>query len=330
MKKSDFHIYNSSFIYPLLNSLEKAGESTGSLISTGNIKRFEVYNPETYIPLRVLYDFLVRIRKDVVVDNLANTFYSNFNLADLGEYGEFLSECPDLLTVILEGIKYEHMFQTNTRMKLDIKGAVTRFYTVMLDPPSEGRRIAEEIAFAMLYQGLKMVLGDKWKPQSIQLASNTRKGLEQLLALENVKVEYGCPYYGITFPTALLIQSNSIAGHIVMPPSGHFDTFSDSIYHTLRGFGDGYIPTITDFSTYFGVSERTITRTLVSEGSTFSSLIQRYLFSKSLKLLSSDKLTVGEIGERLGYANASNFLRAFKGWTKRTPEIYRHEFAKIS
>ena len=45
-------------------------------------------------------------------------------------------------------------------------------------------------------------------------------------------------------------------------------------------------------------------------------------------LLRENQLSINEISERLGYADISHFLRAFKNWTSVAPKFYREASLK--
>ena len=312
MKKTDYHVYQVAFIYPLLNGLKKSGVALDSIRSKSSIRMFDFYNPAAYLPIGVLHEFIQNVQADQNVENMAMTFYSDFELSELGEYGEFLSQCPDLLTMLLEAIKYEQVAQTNLRMKLDIQGPVSRFSQYRLDPPSRGRQLSEEIEFVLMLQAFKMVLGKDWKPLSIQLTNNSAKNINSFIPLfEDVAVQFGCPCQGFTFKTEALAQINRIKSSQSTPPNINFDTFTEKVVRVLCGSKDGHILTLNEFSDYFGGTRRTIIRNLLKEGTSYSSLLQRHLFKKSIKLLKNESLSIYEIGQIMGYSNAPNFVRAF-------------------
>ena len=327
MKKDDYYIYHQSYLAPLFKGLSNSGVSMDRLASCSTLKKFDYTNPDTYLPLNVLYDFFQSVRKDQDINNLATTFYAHFEISELGEYGEFLTECPDLLTVLLEGIKYGHLFQTNSTMNLEISGATSRFTNIHHEAESEGRRIAERIEFVMILNAFRMVLGEDWIPLKIEIPSSTLEWLDDILPLENINIQSGSSFFAMVFNTNLLSHKNKFKTAIKLPPAHKsLDSLSDCISTLLNSRTDGNIPSLTDFSNYFNVSERTIIRSLDEEGIKFSSLIERFLFTKSLKLLINDRLNVNEISQMLGYSNAPNFVRAFKKWTNCTPNLYRKQY----
>jgi len=331
LKKQDYYIYHQSFIAPLLNGFKQSGASLDKLTSKCIIKKFDFEDPEAYLPMNVLYDFFKNAKADQGINNLATTFYSRFEISELGEYGEFLTECPDLLTVLLDGIKYNHLFQTNSVMNIEVTGATSRFTNIHLEAESEERQIAERIEFAMILNAFRMVLGEDWIPLKIEIPGSTPEWLGDMLPLENINIQSGRPYFAVVFNTNLLAHKNECKTTIKLPPNHKsLDSLSDCISTVLNSTTEGSIPYLADFSNYFNMSERTIIRSLDEEGIKFSSLIERFLFTKSLKLLTDDRLSVNEISQKLGYSNTPNFLRAFKKWTNNTPTGYRLNSTKLS
>jgi len=331
VKKDDYYIYHQSYLNPLLKGLRESGVSMDRLTSESTLKKFDYTNPDAYLPLGVVHDFLQSVKKEQDVNNLATTFYSHFEISELGEYGDFLTECPDLLTVLLDGIKYGYLFQTNSTMNLEISGATSRFTNIHHEAESEGRRIAERIEFVMILNAFRMVLGEDWIPLKIEIPSSTSEWLGEMLPLENINIQSGSSFFAMVFNTNLLSHKNKFKTAIKLPPADNsLDNISDYINLLIRSTQDGSVPSLNDFSTYFDVSERTIIRKLQSEGIRFSSLLERYKFNKSLELLSYHQISINEISQILGYSNAPNFIRAFKKWTNCSPNAYRSDSIKKS
>ncbi len=73
------------------------------------------------------------------------------------------------------------------------------------------------------------------------------------------------------------------------------------------------------------LSPRTLKRRLAAQSVSFSSLVDRERRERAEALLRSSRLTIQEVAERLDYASASVFVRAFQRWTGTTPAAYRRE-----
>jgi len=70
------------------------------------------------------------------------------------------------------------------------------------------------------------------------------------------------------------------------------------------------------------MSTRTLKRKLSEEGASYTALLEERRRLQGLSLLRTD-LSVEEIAERLGYADAANFTRAFRRWTGKSPTEFR-------
>ncbi len=72
-----------------------------------------------------------------------------------------------------------------------------------------------------------------------------------------------------------------------------------------------------------GVSTRTLKRSLASEGTEFSAILDDLRKARALSLLRSPELTLAEVAERCGYSDVPNFTRAFRRWTGTSPAAHR-------
>lgn len=72
-----------------------------------------------------------------------------------------------------------------------------------------------------------------------------------------------------------------------------------------------------------GLSLRTFHRRLRAEGTTFQRLLDEVRSSVAIEYLVNTTMPVEEIGNRLGMPDASNFRKAFRRWTGRSPGTYR-------
>ncbi|MFN3340993.1 MAG: helix-turn-helix transcriptional regulator, partial [Dietzia sp.] len=74
-----------------------------------------------------------------------------------------------------------------------------------------------------------------------------------------------------------------------------------------------------DVAAALGVSVRTLRRRLAEEGTGFQQLLDEVRQSLAEEMLSTGMLRVEDIALRLGYAEASSFIHAFKRWTGTLP-----------
>lgn len=71
-----------------------------------------------------------------------------------------------------------------------------------------------------------------------------------------------------------------------------------------------------------GLSERTLRRRLGEEGTSYQELLDEVRASLATELLTRARLGVEDVALRLGYAEASSFIHAFRRWHRTTPAAY--------
>ncbi len=71
------------------------------------------------------------------------------------------------------------------------------------------------------------------------------------------------------------------------------------------------------------ISQRTLRRRLAEAGSGFQALLDEVRRALAEEMLDTGVLSVEDVAQRLGYAEASSFIHAFKRWHGETPAQYR-------
>ena len=74
-----------------------------------------------------------------------------------------------------------------------------------------------------------------------------------------------------------------------------------------------------------GMTGRTLRRRLASEGASYRTLLEEVRESLATEMLATGRLAVEDVALRLGYAEASSFIAAFRRWTGRTPTAWQRD-----
>ena len=72
-----------------------------------------------------------------------------------------------------------------------------------------------------------------------------------------------------------------------------------------------------------GMSPRSLERHLTARGHSFRALLGSVRCGLAEQYLRDPEIAIGDIAHRLGYADAREFHRAFRSWTRTTPRRYR-------
>ncbi|WP_330183519.1 AraC family transcriptional regulator [Nocardia sp. NBC_01503] len=92
-----------------------------------------------------------------------------------------------------------------------------------------------------------------------------------------------------------------------------------------RGGADGFAapPGIDSVARDLNMSTRTLRRHLDTVGTSYRQLLDEVRRALAEEMLTATPLSVSDVAIRLGYAEASTFIHAFKRWTGTTPSAYR-------
>lgn len=85
----------------------------------------------------------------------------------------------------------------------------------------------------------------------------------------------------------------------------------------------GGLPDLDTVADRLSMSSRTFKRRLQEHGTNFRQLVESARKAEAVRLLNTTALSVAQVADRLGYADASSFSRAFHKWTSTTPGAFR-------
>lgn len=97
----------------------------------------------------------------------------------------------------------------------------------------------------------------------------------------------------------------------------------------LLGRTHSGFPSIDEVAQALHVSPRTLKRKLAAEGTSYSELLEALRRERALLLLRADELSLDQVAERLGYADAPTFNRAFTRWTGTSPASFRRAGGRV-
>jgi AraC-like DNA-binding protein len=218
-------------------------------------------------------------------------------------------------------------------MWLTIDGAKTKFNDLFIGPPSFQKTINESISLIIILQGFRLAGGPDWMPMEVHLTGSKSDGLEEFLPPGKCVFRYNQPSSGLVFPTKTLsyrMQSNIETPLCEHPFSNPGNSPSIRMERILDSLELNTIPNLDVFSTYFDMSPRSLQRQFEEEGTTFKKIVEQWRFKTALSMVENPKMSIKEIGDRLGYTHSPNFIRAFKGWAGTTPQKYREEIGQLN
>lgn len=323
---TEIALVQTGFFKPVLETLETAGAPVNRLLRHSGLDRFDLSDRENYVPVKLMYRLFDEIRRGESIDSIFAAFAPRIQVQSLSNWGETVAFTPDVLSACEFAIEFDNVLQTHERMHLEINGPISTMSQVYLDAPQPGRDFADQLNFCYLLSAFQLAGGGDWAPLEIHLQSSEPADFETLLPNNNsTRIYLSQPATAVVFPTAMLVapmlgKASQASTYVAdrLP-----QTLTQAIEQLLNSSYNARLANLRVIADMLDLSPRTLRRRLAESSTTFSEIVDSWRFKSSLDLLEQEHLQIGEIAQRLGYANTSNFDRAFQRWTGRSPRNYR-------
>lgn len=309
----------------LLVGLENDGLNIQKYLGHSYLKKLDLYDPDSHIPVKLLEDILLSIKRDLGISCLSNDLSHHFQSTKMGRVSTHIFQSPNFFTFLKEVIKYQNYIRSNYIAKLIVSGPVAKFSVKIAEAPSDGKLLCEEIDIIRILDAFQLVGGPDFVPIEVGITGNSAYDVEAILPRGNYKLKLNQDESWVLFDTQLLSKKvpNTLTDSSIQNIAKSDNLVSFKIDMMLDSFKAGGIPNMDELTEIFEVSRRTLERKLANEGTSFTAIKDDYLQRKSFELLSDSKLSVKDISEQLNFSNSQNFIRSFKRWTTVTPEAYR-------
>jgi len=206
--------------------------------------------------------------------------------------------------------------------------------TIQLDHMVAMPRAAEDFAVAAFLVTTLQRFPDLEPGYRVFFQHQGSDSLEYAKTLPGGEVSFGASFSGFTFVTKHLdrtLPERDPNLHVLI--SRHADqllaslprveTFTERVRGQLVAELRGGDPTAPVIARKLGVSTRTLTRKLESEGHAFKELLEELREGLAIRYTTSTDLLLSEVALLLGFSSSAAFNRAFKRWTGQSPIEYR-------
>lgn len=311
-----------------------AGVALAPLLKKAGLTREQLEDPEVRFDVRTQVKF-VELAAGALGDELLGSHLARQSeLREVGLFYYVLASSDTVSEVFRRAARYTSIVNEGVVQKF-ISGAnvgLALRYTGV-------RRLADrqqmEFWMTAVVTMLRRLTGVRLVPNRVRMAHTRRHARAELSRYFGCDIEFGAAVDEITFPAS--------AGRL---PIVHADPYlnkllvkycEEALAHRARGHEsmrvrveDAMVPLLphararaTEIARRLGLSQRTLTRRLRSEGLSFSEVLCALRLELANRYLAEQELSISRIAWLLGYQNVAAFSHAFKRWTGRTPSQAR-------
>ncbi|MEM9122230.1 MAG: AraC family transcriptional regulator ligand-binding domain-containing protein [Pseudomonadota bacterium] len=326
-------------LLPLVQALDAAGEPVDAILEDAGIPRFALDEPSYRITFEQELTFTRMALAHLKMPDLGLEIGRKYHISMLGTLGLAASTAPTAVDVFHTALA----FPLRTWSVFHISTWRDQHHGFLVMAPdhdlqgSEDYFTVRDVACAVTL--LRDVIGKDASPNLVQFALPKPASLapyEQFFACEvRFEQEQNETRYPLAIWREPLPQANGMLHRFfasqcrdLSNAMSHPLSYADIVSGRLRSATP--IPTLREIAEDLHLAERTLQRRLADEGVGFSDLLREVRRERAEDYLCRTRMPMDEIAERLGYADAVAFSRAFKGWTGQSPRAFRSASAGMA
>lgn len=256
-----------------------------------------------------------------------------YHLGVLSKVAPAAISCDTLIEAIK--VLFHYSFLTLTFFQLELTVKESHAFITLKDiiDLQEARKIIIERDLVSIYRIASDLIGYPFPLIQIRIAYRKPVYANVYEEVFKCPVMFNAEHNVMTFDSSLLFKqlpmSNSLTKKIYEQKCKEHinnlksnETLSEKLT-SIFIMNKDRIPDLNQLSKIVNMSERTLRRRLIDEGTSYKKLSADLKQKKAIDLLTSTSYSIEQISLILGYGDLPSFNRAFKSWTGLNPGYYR-------
>lgn len=332
LRQPDFPISLAGHATTFVAALDAIGAPWRSALGRARLPT-EMANPLEWLPTHNLIRFLSDMaHREGILDLGVLVGQSNHRGAVHPAIVEAIQRAPSLYAALLAVCEHSHLQGSHIRFWLHVShDALLLRHLGSVPAAYPGAVQAEHFRVVRLIRLIRSFLGDTWRPAWLYLTtSQTPPSLVRYAG--GCTIRTGRPCGEIPVPLNLIGRPMRATRETLpegaCPATSPGEASSDWL-ERLKAVLASYLPsgglTIGEMAELARMRPRTFQRLLAGRGTSYSELLNSVRFDRARQLLEDADLTVADVARLSGYTDSSNFARAFRRMSGRSPAQYRND-----
>lgn len=306
----------------------------GILCEAAEVDLSQLNDPRGRIPLRqlvTLYETAARLTSQQTFGLRvgAKTAFRAFDL-----FGYIIINSATLEEALKNAVRYFPLWTNGAAFRMERDGLAVRFIWEYADPNIAECRHDCEMTLLTASKICRLLRVHDLRPREVHFQHSAPNDTADHRRLFGTSVFFRMPANQLIFDTAALacLVTNAdrdlydvlirYAKGMLVGPSPRL-SLTDRVRAALgRSLLSGDVR-LTTLARSMGMSSRTLQRKVNEQGSSFRGLVGKLRRELAEQYLKDSEMGISEIAYRLGYAQPSEFHRAFRRWKGTTPTRYR-------
>ena len=318
----------------VINLIERNSGDPDSILGHAGIRPSDLSSPYNELILARFCSLFEEAARQTGNDNFGLHFGRHFKPQHLGAIGYAAISSPTLSSALQSMEAYFPAHQEQSSFDLIEDDDVLWLSYRIFDPRIAQRRQDAELSMGMFLNCFRHALGPGWAPLEVRFEHEAPDGSGEHEKVFDAPVYFGRRTNSFAFRRheldARMPTQDPYLYSIIEPflksrcdLRQDPEVFATTVRNQIKLHLGDTVPTITEMSHIFGMSDQSFHQQLRSQGITFRDLVIAARKELALHYLHNSELPLTDIASRLGYSELSAFSRAFRSWTGMSPQRYR-------
>jgi AraC-like DNA-binding protein len=321
----------------LLHTGVALGIDRARLLASAELAESELRDRDAYVPLARQIALGRAIMRERPAVNIAASALARVSASDFGVLGYVITHAATLRGALDAFVRFQRLLTDGVRWSVSDGAPCT--IAVDVDPDYEALGYPVEALVGLWVKLGRALTNEAWSPIAVRFAHECPAGSHELDAILGVRATYGAARSEMVV-SAETLGLPLAAGNAALMPSvrqlaearlAEIDgcaPFTSRVRAALSSRLAAGDAGKTALARSLGVSERTLSRRLREDGTTFRDLLDDVRRDLALAWLREGAYAVYEVAYLLGYSEPSTFHRCFRRWTGgRSPSAWRKSMA---
>jgi AraC-like DNA-binding protein len=257
------------------------------------------------------------------------------NLSAHAVLGQAFMTCQDLREVLALFMKYYHLL--SPELELSLSASDSEYQLIIESMPEQGlERFGAEVMAAAMLNTLRGLLSRSDFVLCVDFPyPEPAHGADYRALFGQDAVRFAQPRQVMRFARCLgdlpLPSSNPALRELyeqecarLLADLGETDGAAEQVRRLLRKL-EGQYPQMPQVARMLNTSPRTLRRRLAREGTAYQPLLDQVRAEHATRYLANTRLPLASIAYLVGFGDPSNFRRAYRKWTGRSPAQVRRD-----
>lgn len=259
------------------------------------------------------------------------------NPAALGHLGDLARYAPNagsaLYSMILHACLNDRGIATTIKIRNDTASLAQSIYV----PVHTGIRHIYGASLAILCGLMRGLCGESWNPAEVRFSNSPPADIKPYKSFFHAPIIFEAEEDALIFPERVLhhplpnpdeVQHRNALKRLTTIEAGLGIDLLEKIRSVLPPLIVSQNCKIQQIADMLSMHPRTLNRRLKAHNTSFRQIVGETRYDIAKHMLADDGIAILKISNTLGYAEASEFTRAFKRWSGMTPSVWRERYGK--